>query len=125
MEAWFTTDERLDNILVSRQRNYVASMRADGNYYGKWGERRNATQYSFVTSYGTTTQKEYDYSSANPEYVDRRFNSLKIEPSATFIQALTSTTQATLSVHGQWASRSLNGSQRLGLGGPTAVRAYD
>ncbi|CAM2174947.1 Heme/hemopexin transporter protein HuxB [Paraburkholderia sacchari] len=125
MEAWFTSDERLDNILVSRQRNYVASMRADGNYYGKWGARRNATQYSFVASYGTTTQKEYDYSSANPEYVDRRFNFLKIEPSATFIQALTSTTQATLSVHGQWASRSLNGAQRLGLGGPTAVRAYD
>ncbi|MCG5074991.1 ShlB/FhaC/HecB family hemolysin secretion/activation protein [Paraburkholderia tagetis] len=125
MEAWFTTDERLDNILDSRQRNYVASLRADGNFYGKWGARRNATQYSFVTSYGTTTQKEYDYSSTQPLYVDRRFNFLKIEPSATYIQALTSTTQATLAVHGQWASRSLNGSQRLGLGGPSAVRAYD
>ncbi|MFC4704544.1 MULTISPECIES: ShlB/FhaC/HecB family hemolysin secretion/activation protein [Paraburkholderia] len=125
MEAWFTSDERLDNILESRQRNYVASMRADGNYYGQWGGRRNATQYSFVTSYGTTTQKEYDYTTANPVYVDRRSNFLKIEPTATFIQALTSTTQATLSVHGQWASRSLNGSQQLGLGGPTAVRAYD
>ncbi|WP_322062158.1 ShlB/FhaC/HecB family hemolysin secretion/activation protein [Paraburkholderia sp. J63] len=124
-EAWFTNDERLDNILESQDRHLVASLRADGNYYGQWGQRRNATQYSVVTSFGTTKQKEYDYSTSDSLYVNRRFNFAKIEPSGTFLQALTSTTQATLSVHGQWASRSLNGSQRLSLGGPSAVRAYD
>ena len=125
VEAWFTSDERLDNILESRQRNLVASLRADGNYYGQWGQRRNATQYSVVTSFGITKQKEYDYTSSDSLYMNRRFNFAKIEPSVNYIQALTSTTQATLAIHGQWASRSLNGSQRLGLGGPSAVRAYD
>ncbi|WP_232071252.1 ShlB/FhaC/HecB family hemolysin secretion/activation protein [Paraburkholderia pallida] len=125
LEAWDSTDEKFDNILESRQRSLVASLRADGNYYGNWGARRNVTQYSVVASRGETRQKEYDFGTSDAPYLDRRYDFYKLEPSATFIQSLTSTTQASLAVRGQWASRALDGSQRLGLGGPSAVRAYD
>lgn len=125
LDAWHSTDYKFDNILENRQHTLVSSLRADGNLYGNWGARRNLTQYSVVASYGSTSQKEFDNGSNNPLFLDRRFDFAKIEPSVTYIQSLTSTTQASLAVRGQWASRSLDGSQRLGLGGPSAVRAYD
>ncbi|MFP3648632.1 ShlB/FhaC/HecB family hemolysin secretion/activation protein, partial [Paraburkholderia sp. SIMBA_054] len=39
--------------------------------------------------------------------------------------AITPTIRATIQVRGQYASRSLDSQERMGLGGPLAVRAYD
>lgn len=125
IEARRSTDDRFDNLLESQQRGLVASVRADGSLDGNWLGRRNLTQYSAVLSGGNSKQKEFDYTSTDSQLESHSFNFAKFEPAVSYVQAVTPTIQFMVSAHGQWASRSLDGSQRLGLGGPTAVRAYD
>ncbi|WP_244206473.1 ShlB/FhaC/HecB family hemolysin secretion/activation protein [Caballeronia pedi] len=125
IEARRSTDDRFDNVLESQQRGLVASVRADGSLAGSWLARRNLTQYSAALSGGNTKQKEFDYTSSDSLLDSRSFNFAKFEPAVSYIQSITPTIQLMVSARGQWASRSLDGSQRLGLGGPTAVRAYD
>ena len=125
LEARRATDQRFDHILVSRQRSVIASLRADGSLAGHWGERRNLLQYGAVASQGTAKLNESDNSGVSPLLSSRSFHFFKLEPSAAYAQSVTPTTQLTVTLRGQWSSHALDGSQRLGLGGPTAVRAYD
>ena len=125
LEARRSGDQRFDDILQSQQRSLVASVRADGGLAGTWGDSRNLFQYGAVASRGTTKLKEFDYSGASPSLASRTFDFYKIEPTVAYVQSVTPNTQVMLTAHGQWASHSLDGSQRFGLGGPSAVRAYD
>jgi hemolysin activation/secretion protein len=125
IETRRSTDEKFDNLLQDKQRGITGSLRADGLYSGQWGDRRNASQASVVVSRGSTRQTLYDYSDDTPLSASRRFEFSKLQPSMSWTQSIAPTVQVSLAVRGQWASRSLDSSQRLGLGGPSAVRAYD
>ncbi|MFP3431394.1 ShlB/FhaC/HecB family hemolysin secretion/activation protein [Paraburkholderia sp. SIMBA_061] len=120
-----SSDERFGDILRTDQRSVVASVRAEGVAAGEIGERRNVIQYSAVLSRGTSKLREADYSGSAPALNGRRFDFYKAEPSFAYVQAITPTIRATIQVRGQYASRSLDSQERMGLGGPLAVRAYD
>lgn len=120
-----SSDEKFGDVLQTDLRGVVASIRADGALLGQINDRRNVLQYSAVLSRGTAKQNESDSSENPPAFTGRRFDFYKAEPSFAYTQAITPTTRASLQVRGQWASRSLESSERLGLGGPSAVRAYD
>lgn len=120
-----SNDEKFSDILQADQRSTVASLRADGAYLGQIISRRNIFQYSAMLSRGTVNQKDSDFSDSVPALVSRQFAFYKAEPSLAYIQSITPTIRASVQVRGQWASRSLDSSERLGLGGPLAVRAYD
>jgi hemolysin activation/secretion protein len=120
-----SSDEKFDNVLQTSQRSFVASVRADGALAGAISERRNVIQYSAVLSRGTAKQSEFDYSNSAPMLGSRRFDFYKAEPAIAYVQAITPSIRATVQMRGQWASRSLDSSERMGLGGPSAVRAYD
>lgn len=120
-----SSDEKFNDILRTDQDSVVASVRADGSVFGAIGERPNVIQYSAILGRGTAKQNESDYSDSPPTLSRRRFDFYKAEPSFAYVQAITPTVRASVQVRGQWASRSLDSSERLGLGGPSAVRAYD
>lgn len=120
-----SSDEKFDNVLRTGLRSVVASVRADGALAGEIGTRRNVIQYSAVLSRGTAEQSESDYSSSAPMPGSRRFDFYKAEPSIAYVQAITPTIRASVQMRGQWVSRGLDSSERMGLGGPSAVRAYD
>ncbi|CAB4052143.1 Heme/hemopexin transporter protein HuxB [Paraburkholderia phenoliruptrix] len=120
-----SSDEKFNDILRTGERSVVASLRAEGTLLGSISERRNLVQYSATVSRGTATQNESDYSGSAATLNGRRFDFYKAEPSVAYVQAITPTIRASVQMRGQWASRSLDSSERLGLGGPSAVRAYD
>ncbi|WP_327632103.1 ShlB/FhaC/HecB family hemolysin secretion/activation protein [Paraburkholderia sp. MPAMCS5] len=120
-----SSDDKFDDILRTGERSVVASVRADGIVPGQINERRNVIQYGAVVSRGTSKQNEFDYSGSVPTLNGRRFDFYKAEPSLAYVQAITPTIRASVQMCGQWASRGLDSSERLGLGGPSAVRAYD
>jgi hemolysin activation/secretion protein len=125
LNARRSRDEKFSDILQTSERGLVASVRMDGTVTGELAERRNLFQYSAALSRGTTRQSESDYSSATPALAGRRFDYYKVEPAAAYVQSITPTTQLMVQMRGQLASRSLDSYERMGLGGPSAVRAYD
>ncbi|KMZ11086.1 hypothetical protein BHUM_03988c [Candidatus Burkholderia humilis] len=118
IEARRSTDDKFDNLLQDKHRGFAASLRADGLLGGQWGDRRNVSQASVVLTRGSTKQTLYDYSDITPLSASRRFEFSKLEPSLSWAQSVAPTMQVSLAVRGQWVSRSLDSSQRLGLGGP-------
>jgi hemolysin activation/secretion protein len=120
-----SSDEKFGEILRTDERSVLASVRVDGTMLGQLDERRNAIQYSAIVSRGTAKQNESDYSGSVATLSGRRFDFYKAEPALAYVQAITPTIRASVQMRGQWASRSLDSSERLGLGGPSAVRAYD
>ncbi|CAB3733217.1 Heme/hemopexin transporter protein HuxB [Paraburkholderia graminis C4D1M] len=120
-----SSDEKFGDILRTDERSVLASVRVDGTMLGQLDERRNAIQYSAIVSRGTAKQRESDYSGSVAALSGRRFDFYKAEPALAYVQAITPTIRASVQMRGQWASRSLDSSERLGLGGPSAVRAYD
>ena len=120
-----SNDEKFGNIQQTHQRSVVASLRADGAFLGQIGDQRNLLQYSAILSRGVAKLDDAEFADNPPTSTSKRFDFYKAEPSLAYVQAITPTIRASVQARGQWASRSLDSSERLGLGGPSAVRAYD
>jgi len=116
-------DDRFDGLLENRRTTTVGSVRADGSGIAGQGAWRRYYRYGLGVSYGGMSLSDLDRTSGESA-VRRHANFANAEPSASLVVAPVSSLQLSAQVRGQWASRSLDGSERLSLGGPGAVRAY-
>jgi len=116
-------DDRFDGLLENRRTTTVGSVRADGSGIAGQGPWRRYYRYGLGVSYGGMSLSDLDRTSGEPA-VERHVTFAKAEPTASVAVAPVSSLQLSAQVRGQWASRSLDGSERLSLGGPSAVRAY-
>lgn len=117
-------DDRFDGLLESRRNSNVASVRADGSGVAGQGRWRRWYRYGLGVSYGSMDLTDLDRTSGN-DATRRHATFVKAEPVASIAVAPVSSLRLSAQVRGQWASRSLDGSERMSLGGPGAVRAYD
>lgn len=116
-------DERFDGLLESRRGGTVRSVRADGSGVAGEGRWRSFYRYGAGLSYGSVAMTDIDRTGSEPA-VRKRQHFVKFEPTASIAVAPVSSLQLGALLRGQWASRSLDGSERMSLGGPGAVRAY-
>lgn len=117
-------DDRFDGLLESRRDSNVASVRADGSGVAGQGRWRRWYRYGLGVSYGAMDLTDLDRTSGE-DATRKHATFVKAEPVASIAVAPVSSLQLSAQVRGQWASRSLDGSERMSLGGPGAVRAYD
>jgi hemolysin activation/secretion protein len=118
-------DERFGELLESRRHSVVAAARIDGSRTHELDGRRGAVRYGLGLSYGTTQRTDIDRTAADDGVArlgSRPF--VKIEPSVGVTQNVLPGLALSAQLRGQWANRSLDGSERMSLGGPTGVRAY-
>jgi len=117
-------DERFDGLLENRRESTVASARVDGSGVSGRGRWRRYFRYGVGASYGGIDMTDIDRTSTDPA-TRKHATFVKAEPVASIAVAPVSSLQLSAQVRGQWANRSLDGSERMSLGGPGAVRAYD
>ncbi|BDU17313.1 ShlB/FhaC/HecB family hemolysin secretion/activation protein [Lysobacter auxotrophicus] len=117
-------DDRFGDLLQSDRRSTVASVRADGSGVAGRGRWRRYYRYGMGVSYGGMDMTDLDRTSGDAA-TRKHTTFVKAAPSASIVVAPVSSLQLSAQVRGQWANRSLDGSERMSLGGPGAVRAYD
>jgi hemolysin activation/secretion protein len=118
-------DERFGELLENRRHSVVASMRIDGSHAHELGEKQGAVRYGIALSYGATQRTDIDRT-VSEDGVSRLGSRpfVKLEPSVVVTQNVLPTLAVSAQLRGQWANGSLDGSERMSLGGPSGVRAY-
>ncbi len=117
-------DSRFDGLLESRRSGSYATLRADGVSNGAIAGRPNTLQYSLGVGYGSSAQRELDRTDADTPPARRRRSFAKIEASVGLMRAIKDDVILTALLRGQGSNRPLDASERMGLSGPGAVRAY-
>jgi hemolysin activation/secretion protein len=118
-------DERFGDLLESRRHSVVAMARIDGSQAHDLLGHAGTAQYGLALSYGTTQQTAIDRTVSSDgvsKLGSRPF--VKIEPSVGASEKMLPGMAISARLRGQWANGSLDGSERMSLGGPSAVRAY-
>lgn len=102
-----------------RRRSNVASVTLNGSHFGDWKGRPNGLQYALTADAGDVRQLDVglgDPSTQGPF--------VKWGGSADFTQTLWPGANVRARMSAQFASRHLDPSEQMSLGGPNAVRAY-
>ncbi|WP_157662294.1 ShlB/FhaC/HecB family hemolysin secretion/activation protein [Burkholderia ubonensis] len=90
-----------------------------GSRYGAWSGNRNIVSYRIgVTRGSLTNEDDWNGAATRGRYV-------KTTQQFDFHQRLSARTRIHLSLNAQQTTRNLDGSEKMSLGGPYAVRAYD
>lgn len=118
-DTWF------GDLLESRRRGTSVEVRVDGNSTRALQDRGVALSYGVGVRAGRTDITEIDrsWTQAQEDELQRPF--VVANASMDAIGQITPYFRVSGRLRGQWANHSLDGSERLSLGGPDAVRAYD
>lgn len=118
-------DFRFGDLLESRRSGDSASLGITGDATRALRSLDMSLHYNLGVRSGDIAARDIDRS-VEPEDIDsRQRRYAKLEAGMDTSARLGAGWIATANAQGQWASRSLDGSERLTLGGPGAVRAYD
>ncbi|KAB0686464.1 ShlB/FhaC/HecB family hemolysin secretion/activation protein [Burkholderia territorii] len=97
----------------------AVTVQLSGSRYGAWSGNHNIVSYRVgVTGGSVTNEDDWNGAGTRGRYV-------KTTQQFDFHQRLSARTRVHLSLNAQQTTRNLDGSEKMSLGGPYAVRAYD
>ncbi|QNK03122.1 ShlB/FhaC/HecB family hemolysin secretion/activation protein [Dyella telluris] len=118
-------DLRFGDLLESRREGDVVSARVSGDASRALSKLNMALNYNLGVGAGRMDADDIDRSMGYTAKETHAQDFAKLEASGGASKWLGARLVATAQLQGQWASRALDGSERMSLGGPGAVRAYN